>query len=247
MNLKEKPPLVFVEIITDDLKKRASTLKENVEKIHNLYKENKRKIIEEEIREDPLRNFMRTFAATSILLDKSEKNEDFLESLLLHTSRIDAQLRLGVILKHQIINRNSTYHTELIYQSSESYISESKVCGIALREKVISEDLAGRLNTLYGKRNRAVHRFFISNFEYFELRAINKELEEVSDEIGRILHELELEQVKLGVGMTKEKNLVLDEKTWKEIQKELHLKIDSRKTVVLIPKRSKLLPEVSDR
>ena len=66
--------------------------------------------------EDRLEQFMNGFAAANQLLSRAGQNGFFIEYVCLATSVVDAMLRTGLILQHQIEHQTSEVLGELVYQ-----------------------------------------------------------------------------------------------------------------------------------
>ena len=232
--------------LNEKLKSDAKMLREAIEKNWKTYLSVKPKILKERILEDPLGNFMRTFFAVSVLLKKAKHAGSDIETLVLSASHVDAMLRLGIILKTQLDQSVGGYDPTLVFQYGKIFKTERTIFQDALSIKIIGKAEFSELSKLYDFRNRAVHRYFISDFEYSELKSYLARYDSLIGRLGKKLEKLEQEQVKKGVGMTTAENIGLDEKTVRSILRDRHLKIDSSKYVNVIPKRNVLFPENED-
>jgi hypothetical protein len=67
-----------------------------------------------------LSEFIKGVAAASQLLSRATKNGYFIEAICLASNLIDAQLRIGLVLQHQINTKSSDIPIELIHQKSNS-------------------------------------------------------------------------------------------------------------------------------
>ena len=98
---------------------------------------------------DNLHRFMQGMAAAAELHARAGNQGCFVESVCLCASVIDAALRMGIILKHQLNTRSSDLLPELLYQSkSDNPISERDIYKKALKDGVICQDVFDELNTL---------------------------------------------------------------------------------------------------
>lgn len=105
---------------------------------------------------DKFINFLHTFGAARVLLQKAHRDGALLEGLALYASIADALLRIALILKHQTNNLVTAIDQSLISQEIDgSFYTERKIQKMALTEGVINEGLWGELGELYDKRNDA--------------------------------------------------------------------------------------------
>ena len=153
---------------------------------------------------DKFDNFMKGLAAASQLLYLSRNKGCFIECVCLYATIIDASLRIGIILKHQLDNRSDIVLDELLFQSDEDKIvSERKIYKRALISGVIDQSIFDKLETLYKQRNKVVHRYIISEITTKKVILIAQEYDELINLIKKRLDELEIRQIKEGIGMTK--------------------------------------------
>jgi hypothetical protein len=231
--------------LTKALKKDASILRENLENAFSEFQKIKPKIISEAIKDNPLLNFTQTFLAVNELRRRAATNKSLLEHAVLDVSFIDAQLRFGLILKRQIDNKNTEYEYKLIYQEKNGdFYSERQIFSMALKEKLLSKTDYTALNKYYDLRNAAVHRYFISSFEYNHLIDLILQLEILIEKLGKKLGLLERKQVKLGVGMTTPEALTLTPEMAKGMIRAERVRIDSSKPIAIVPKRKRMFPGV---
>lgn len=147
--------------------------------------------------------FMNAFAAASQLLARAGQNGFFVEYVCLATSVVDATLRMGLTLRRQIETQSNDIPDEYLLQSEEDkIISERQIYRDALKQRVIDEPLFERLDGLYKKRNRVIHRYIISDISTNDVLEIGIEYERVIPEVAKHVKEIESEQIQLGVGMT---------------------------------------------
>lgn len=222
--------------LNKNLSSQARRLKLLLESLWPRYLSAKKKALKKEIKKSPTNNFLRTFFATHALLAQSREVGSFLEGLVLLASITDAQLRYGTLMLRILQNRTTNSDTDLIYQKNKTYLSERKVQKIALTEGFISLTQCKELSHLYDARNRAVHRYFISDFEYAELPKILGRYEKIREQLGNKLSSLE----KKLVPSLKEKKLDLD--ALRKMITEGKLKIDSKRPSAVLQKRKFLFP-----
>jgi len=154
--------------------------------------------------ENKFYNFMKGLGAASHLLYLSKNKGCFIECVCLSATIIDASLRIGIILKHQLDTKTNSILTDLIFQSDEDkIISERKVYKKALFADVINQDIYNKLELLYKQRNKVVHRYIISEITTEKIILIAQEYNDVIDSIKKCLDELEIRQINEGIGMTK--------------------------------------------
>lgn len=220
--------------LTKPLRLEAEKLKSLLETLWPKYLQRKKKKLKTQFKNDPLHNFMRTFLAIYGLLEKAQKFSSLMEGLVLLATFTDAQLRYGILLFRQIRDSTTGYDQDLIYQQGDKYIPERKIQKVAQKEGLISLREYKEISRLYDLRNRAVHRYFISDFEYAELPKILIRYEKLRFGFGKKLERLEQEQVKKGVGIINEEDLKINKR---RMIIEEKLKIDSSRPTAIVPKR----------
>ena len=150
-----------------------------------------------------LEDFMNGFGAAVQLLNRAGQNGFIVEYVCLATSVIDAMLRVGLILQHQIKTRTDEIIDEVVYQGDGAkIITEREVYREALKECIIDEELYTQLNRLYDERNMVVHRYIISDITTRQVLDIGIRYEKIIPVIGEKIRRLEEKQIELGVGMT---------------------------------------------
>src|SRR5690606_7170732 len=77
---------------------------------------------------------------------------------------IDALLRLSIILKNQLENRNEDIDLELLFQAeTDKPIMERTIYQRCLDLAIIPLRLFNELEKLYKERNKVIHRFIITD------------------------------------------------------------------------------------
>ena len=152
---------------------------------------------------DRLSHFMNGLVTATQLLQRAGENGFFVEYICLATAVIDASLRIGLILKHQIKTKTGEIIESLLYQANEDKIvAERQIYRMALQEDILSQDLFDKLETLYKRRNRVVHRYIISEITTQQVIDIGIQYEQIIPLISEKVGKLEQEQIEAGVGMT---------------------------------------------
>lgn len=147
--------------------------------------------------------FLHGVAATGVLLNKAIENKAFIEATCILANQIDALLRIGIVLKSQLLNRNNEINSEWIYQGkTDKKKSEKDIYQKALDFKFIDQATFDSLYKLYEDRNRVIHRFIISEITLSEVEEIAFKYYKQLQIINKIIYDLESEQINQGVGMT---------------------------------------------
>lgn len=152
---------------------------------------------------EKLHNFMKSFAAAVELGSRAAKQGCFVECVVLSAAVIDATLRMGLILKHQLDTSTNSLLDDLLHQEdADKVISEREIYKRSLSNQIIAQATFDKLNNLYSRRNRVIHRYCISLITTKDVLDIASEYEELKHEVSYFVAELEREQIRLGVGMT---------------------------------------------
>ena len=152
---------------------------------------------------DKFENFIRSFGATRVLLQRAHDEGFLIEGLILYAALVDGFCRSCLILKEQLDNKNSNINEKYIYQgNNENNFRERDIYKLAFDKKIIDQDILDELNKLYDIRNKLVHRFFISEVEYSHLEVVCKRYEKLYQQLYKITFDLESEQIDKNVGMT---------------------------------------------
>jgi len=152
-------------------------------------------------------NFVKGLLAAKQLLSRAQKKGCFIESVCLSASIIDASLRIGIILKHQLNTKSDLLLNELLLQSdNDKIISEREIYNRSLSEKIITQSTFSKLELLYKERNKVIHRYIISKITTEQVLSIIFDYELVMCEIREALDLLEKQQIKERIGMTVHSN-----------------------------------------
>jgi hypothetical protein len=150
---------------------------------------------------DKLDKFLGGVAAARELFQRAGEHGFFIEGVCLASNLIDAQLRIGIILKHQIETKSKEILVNFLQQSGKTY-TERAIYDIAKEKNVIDQLFFEKLNTLYEDRNRVIHRYIITDITTDQVLKIAIRYEELFKRVRERIFEIEEEQINLGVGMT---------------------------------------------
>ena len=129
----------------------------------------------------------------------------FIEVVVLSAAVIDGMLRIGLILKHQLDASVTEVLPELLYQGdADKAIPERLIYDRARDASIITSELHVTLNRLYDDRNRVVHRYVISSITTQDVLDIALRYEAAKREVTEAVSVLEAEQIRRGIGMTRE-------------------------------------------
>lgn len=182
-------------------------LSQKTKVVHNVIEEFK--FIEESERVSKVNSyrfsmFIKGVAAASLILRKAVRNGSFIEATCLITNNIDALLRTGIVLKQQIILSNSVIDNEWIYQGpNDKRKTEKDIYKKSKEMGIIDEKISNELDNLYNYRNKIVHRFIISEITVAEIEKTVYGYYALQKRINEIIFNIESQQIKLNVGMTK--------------------------------------------
>lgn len=109
------------------------------------------------------------------------------------------------MLKRQLVGKNDEIDDSLISQEPNGkYYSERQIQRMALNEGIITHETFGELSDLYDKRNDAIHKFFLTGLHYADLAPVLERYELVYKKLNRIVYNLEAEQAKKHIGMSRD-------------------------------------------
>lgn len=241
--------------IDHNLKRKSLLIKTILDENINNFLEFKSIESKNVLQQRPLDNFMQAWISMELLfgfsLEKYKKeNYGFLEGLILLVSLIDTILRYSILLTR--INKRKTKKidqdfVELFLQKDEKYLSERDIFKIAQKEVSFrgfypKKDFFRRVNELYNYRNKAVHRYAITNFQYIEIKKIINEYKDLKDVLYKLVVKLEYRQVELGVGFLKkdELNPKSDQEIAEMVENIFETKVNPYNIVKKDPERESL-------
>ncbi len=169
---------------------------------------------------DYFEGFMKGFTAGRLLQNRASKNGSFIKYVCLASSLIDASLRIGLILKRQLENKNSSIDRSLLFQDiTDPKISERTIYRRSFQEGIIDQGLFNELNSYYDQRNIIIHRFIISSYTYNDIFNVGMEYERLVEQVSDAVNVLENKQIETRIGMTTE-GPPLDEHYYYDFVKE---------------------------
>lgn len=147
-------------------------------------------------------NFILSYATTIDLINRAYATYSSFELVILLANQIDALLRQSIILTLQLNEKNDFIDVKLIYQKEKDKpISEKDIYKKALKDKIISQELFNELFNLYNIRNKAVHRYIISEIKTNDIVQLARSYTKVTKIIGGILMKLEKDQFDKKIGI----------------------------------------------
>jgi len=164
--------------------------------------------------------FMTSIAATVDLMNKAHQNESLIEYVALSANRIDALLRLSIILTKQIEGRSDEIDTKYLFQAeTDKAIMERKIYKIVLEKGIINQTIFEDLEELYKERNKVIHRYIITDIRTEDIGRIAYDYQQLSDKIEVIINQIEEKQYKMKLGIHKDndKLAMLDDFRFKEL------------------------------
>jgi len=146
--------------------------------------------------------FMVSLLASIDLTNKAQEKGSSIELVILYANRIDALLRLALILQKQLQDSTNDIDSKLIFQGEgDKPISEKAIYKRALDSGVIEEPLFKRLMNLYESRNKVVHRYIISDLKTNDIIKLVVDYMDIHEIIGNKVGVLEQEQFTKGIGI----------------------------------------------
>lgn len=240
----------------EGLEKDAQYLQTLLEKNIGKFNDYKQAEYSNHLDEYPFDNFMDALTSLTLLfrdaINSLDDTHNYLEALILLVALLDTQLRYSILLTRINTRKSKRIDPDFweLFQQTEGgkFITERGIYTLAEQEIDFSgydkESFFTQINKLYDIRNRAVHRFAITNFQYSESRVAVEAYRNLVDILYDIIKELEHEQVRLDVGFIKADELDLPEaKLRKELLRAIGGKVDSS---VLLPRTHEREPMFSD-
>ena len=107
-------------------------------------------------------------------------------------------------MKAQLDSRTSAIDDSLLQQrDSDPKIPEKEIYKRCLQADIVDKSLFDELSAAYNKRNKCIHRYLLSDIDYDYATELVFELAAIFDRVGGVVEQLENQQIKVGVGMTR--------------------------------------------
>ncbi len=146
--------------------------------------------------------FMASVVTSLEMKLRAQQNGAFIEVVVLAACRIDALLRLAIILTAQLETKSQEIDASILYQDSGAKpVSERQTYRMALEKKIIERVLFDKLELLYKERNKVVHQFIITDILTEDLLEISHRYDEIDREIGNLIDILEYRQYQAKTGI----------------------------------------------
>jgi uncharacterized protein YutE (UPF0331/DUF86 family) len=148
------------------------------------------------------RKFMISLLASIDLTNKAQEKGSAIELVILYANRIDAQLRLALILQEQLQNSTNNIDISLIFQDKgDQPIFEKDIYKRSLNSEIIDDSLFARLMSLYSLRNMVVHRYIISDLKTNDIIKLVVDYMDIHEILKNKIGVLEQEQFKKSIGI----------------------------------------------
>lgn len=153
-----------------------------------------------------LQQFIEAVAAATRHLNRAYETRSALECIVLSAVLIDAQLRIGIIMKDQLANETDDFDEALLHQrDGDKKRSEREIIKMAFERGLINETGFQKLSVLYDQRNKCIHRYVISDINYNYVTDLVFQYGEAMDKIREAVTYVESEQYARGIGLVKAK------------------------------------------
>jgi hypothetical protein len=152
---------------------------------------------------DAFTEFVNGFAAARELHARAGNSGSFVECVCLGASLVDALLRVGLVLQHQLEHSTREIPLGLVFQGPLDHaISEREIYKRARSQDIIDESTFDGLQRLYDDRNRVIHRYIISRITTSDVLDIAIRYENMVQLLSDRIHRIEEQQIEQGVGIT---------------------------------------------
>jgi hypothetical protein len=186
---------------------------------------------------EKLHNFVHAFGAARVLLQKANEEGALLEGMALYAAMTDGFLRIGLVLKRQMVKNTMDIEDVLISQEKNgSFYAERKILRMARNEAIITQEIFDELTELYDGRNDAIHKFFLTDIQYADLPPLLERYEVMYETLKQIVYDLEEEQISKGVGMSGSSRVTKDDTL--AMLRNITMKIDSKAGGEVVPAKS---------
>jgi hypothetical protein len=146
--------------------------------------------------------FMASIAATIDLRNKAMDNGSFIELVVLTANRIDALLRLSLILANQLEQKNDDIDVTILFQDEQDkVVMERKIYETALNRQIIDQSAFDELELLYKERNKVIHRYIITDIKTQHVLKIAYQYYLLEQKIEILVNAMEQKQFELKIGI----------------------------------------------
>jgi hypothetical protein len=151
-----------------------------------------------------LKKFIEAFAAAAGHLNRAYEKRSALECIVLSAVLIDAQLRIGIIMKDQLAQGTDNIDETLLHQSDdEKKRSEREIIKMALDRGLVNDTGYRNLSELYDQRNKCIHRYIISDINYQYVTSLVFKYADALDKVREAVEYVESVQYAQGIGLVK--------------------------------------------
>lgn len=153
-----------------------------------------------------LQKFLEAVAAATVHLNRAYETRSALECIVLSAVLIDAQLRIGIIMKDQLAQGTDNVDETLLHQrEGDRKRSEREIIKMALDRGLINDTGHRNLSELYDQRNKCIHRYVISDINYRYVTDLVFKYADAMDKVREAVEYVESVQYAKGVGLVKAK------------------------------------------
>ncbi len=153
-----------------------------------------------------LRKFIEAVAAATRHLNRAYETRSALESIVLSAVLIDAQLRIGIIMKDQLAHGTDDIDESLLHQrDGDKKRSEREIIKMARDRGLINDTGHQDLSELYDQRNKCIHRYVISDISYHYVINLVFRYADAMDKVREAVEYVESIQYARGIGLVQAK------------------------------------------
>lgn len=151
---------------------------------------------------DKYEKFVAALAASFDLKNHAIESEAYIELIIIIANQIDAYLRQSLLMKKQLDLKTNEIDIAFLHQGDEDKaITERQIYKMSKDHGLVTQVLFDKLEALYKKRNKIVHRYIISDLNTAELLDIYDGYDVVCEEVRVVLKGIEDLQFKERIGI----------------------------------------------
>lgn len=151
-----------------------------------------------------LQHFLEAVAAATKHLSRAYETRSALECIVLSAVLIDAQLRIGIIMKKQLANGTEEIDESILHQKNgDKKLTERAVISAALECALINDNGYKNLSDLYDQRNKCIHRYIISDINYDYVTDLVFRYADALEKVKEAVEHVEAVQFDRGIGLIK--------------------------------------------